>query len=333
MYSTIKNVAIRAIAAAAPTKILDNEEFANNVSDRRYRRRMMYTGIKKRHAVVGSQRTSDLASIAAEKVLQKLDWEKTSVKVLIFITQNPDLYAPATAMLIQTKLGLSQDLLAFDVNLGCSGFTSGVQIMGGILAQIKGRGLLLMGDCQHYAPGTEFDSDSILFGDGGAAVAMEYDENAEQILAFQKTDGSRFKALCSTFTQGHIMDGNEIVLFSLNEVVDSINKFHEYYKLERSEIDYYALHQAQKIIVDGVANNCGLPKEKVLEAFQLYGNTSSASIPFALCHNTNLYKKDVLNIFGCGFGIGLAWSGILFKIRRDFIFPLIESDFTYPSLF
>ncbi len=333
MYSEFNHVAIQAIAATAPQRILDNEAFAESVSDRRYRRRILYTGIKKRHAVVGRQRTSDLASIAAEKILAKLQWEKKSVGVLLFITQNPDLYAPSTAMLIQTKLGLSQDLLAFDINLGCSGFTSGVQIMAGILQQTKGRGLLLMGDCQHYVPGTEYDADSILFGDGGAAVAMEYDENAAVIPSFSMTDGSRFKALCATFDCGHIMDGNAIVLFSLNEVVDSINAFHEYYGLQREDVDYYALHQAQKIIVDGVAHNCALPENKVLKCYEQYGNTSSASIPFALCANTALYEKDTLSVFCCGFGIGLAWSGELIHIPREGILPLIESDYTYPDLF
>lgn len=332
MYSKYGNVAIRAIAAATPKKVLDNERFAESVSDKRFRRRILYTGIKQRRVVSGRQRTSDLASISAEAILKKLQWDKASIGVLIFITQNPDLGAPSTAMLIQTKLGLSQNLLAFDVNLGCSGFTSGVQIMAGILRQTKGRGLLLMGDCQHYAPGTEYDADSILFGDGGAAVAMEYDALAAAMPAFSMTDGSRFKALCSTYDRGHIMDGNAIVLFSLNEVVDSINEFHDHYGIRRDDVDYYALHQAQKIIVDGVAHNCALPENKVLKCYEWYGNTSSASIPFALCANTGLFEKEELSIFGCGFGIGLAWSGVLIHVRKDGILPLIESDYAYPDL-
>jgi len=333
MYTTYHNVAIKAIAAAAPVHVLDNEAYAATVEDKRYRRRILYTGIKKRHSVVGRQRTSDLASIAAEKALKKLDWNPSSVQVLIFITQNPDMYAPSTAMLIQSKLHLSQEILAFDVNLGCSGFTSGIQIMAGILSQTKGRGLLLMGDCQHYAAGTEYDADFILFGDGGAAVAMEYDETADDIPCDQMTDGSRFKALCATYDQGHIMDGNEIVLFSLNEVVDSINQFHEHYAISRSDVDFYALHQAQKIIVDGIRENCQLDREKVLTAYQEYGNTSSASIPFAICANTHLFQKKKLRFFTCGFGIGLAWSSALITVEADCILPLIESDYAYPNLF
>lgn len=333
MYTINYNVSIRAVAAAAPTHVLDNEVYAATVEDKRFRRRILYTGIKRRRAVVGRQRTSDLASLAAAAILKKLEWDPASVGVLIFITQSPDIYAPSTAMLIQSKLQLTQDILAFDVNLGCTGFTSGVQILSGILNQTKGRGLLLMGDCQHYAPGTEYDADSILFGDGGAAVAMEYDSAAVPIPCAQMTDGARFKVLYSAPGRGRIMDGNEIVLFSLNEVVDSINHFHEHYGISREKVDFYALHQAQKIIVEGVSQNCGLALEKVLTAYQEYGNTSSASIPFALCANTDRLQGRRLKIFTCGFGIGLAWSSALLTLDGSCILPLIESDHAYPNLF
>lgn len=331
MYVNYENVAIKAIAAAAPKRVLDNESYAKRVNDRRYKRRILYTGIKQRRCVVGSQRTSDLATIAAERVIKHLQWDKNSIDSLIFVTQSPDMIAPSTAMLIQAKLGLSFNLLAFDVNLGCSGFTTGIQIMAGILRQTKGRGLLLMGDCQHYTPGTEFDSDSILFGDGGAAVAMEYDEQATSIPAFQMTDGNRVNVLCS-LGHGRRMDGNALVLFSLNEVVNSINDYFEYFEIDKKQIDWYILHQAQKILVDGIANNCGMPIAKLLKCYEKWGNTSSASIPFALCTNVDKLKEEQLRCFACGYGIGLVWSGITFDIKSSSVIPVIESDYTYPNL-
>lgn len=333
MYAKYENVKIAGIASAVPTHILDNEAFAEGLTDHRYKRRIKYTGIRQRRLAKYPQRTSDLASTAAERLLGKLKWAKDSIGTLIFITQTPDMYAPSTAMLIQVKLGLPESLLAFDVNLGCSGFSSGLQIMAGVLSQTKGRGLLLMGDCQHCAEGEAFEADRILFGDGAAAVAMEYDDKATDIMAFQMTDGARFNALCSIPGKGHIMDGNEIVLFSLNEVVNDINGFHDHYQICHEDIDFYALHQAQKIIIDGLTSNCNLPKEKVLESYQLFGNTSSASIPFALCANTDKFSKEVLKIFACGYGIGLAWSGVLFDVRADNILQMIESDYVYPALF
>lgn len=333
MYNTFSNISIEAIACTAPTKVLDNEKYAESIMDKRFKRRILYTGINQRHATIGNQRTSDLACIAAERLIEKLRWKKEEINVLVFVTQTPDLRTPSTAMLIQTKLGLSKDLLAFDVNLGCSGFTSGIQILGGILSQTKGKGLLLMGDCKHYPPGTEFDENQLLFGDGGAAAALMYDENAEDIQSFQMTDGSRFRAIYETHDKGASMDGNEIMLFSLSEVVEAINDFHEYYKIDRNDIDFYALHQAQKIIIDGIANICNIPDEKVLTIYDKYGNTSSASIPFSLCGNTNLFNKEKISVFACGYGIGLTWSGIRFSIKSNMVIPIIESDYYYPIIF
>lgn len=331
MFIQYHNVAVRSIAAVVPPHILNNLEYAATVSDKKYRRRILYTGIEERHTSLPEQRASDLASIAAEAVMKKLGWEPDSIRVLIFVTQTPDLYTPSTAMLIQSKLKMGQNLLAFDVNLGCSGYSSGLQIMAGILSQTKGRGLLLVGDCQHYMPGTEFESNSIMFGDSGTATAMEYDESAPSLLCHQMTDGSRFKCLCSTY-HGFYMDGNAIVLFSLNEVVDSINEFHMHYGISQEEIDYYALHQAQKIIVEGIAQNCNMPSEKVLRAYQKYGNTSCGSIPVAICANVDKFRGPIrkLKIFTCGFGVGLAWSSTLIAVDSDNLLPLIESDYIYP---
>lgn len=333
MYATYHNVAIRSIAAAAPSYILSNVEYAATVDDKKYKRRILYTGIKERRHVVGGQKSSDLACIAAEKAMEKLGWSKDSIRVLIYVTETPDIRAPSTAMLLQARMGLSQDLLSYDINLGCTGFTSGVQTLAAILSQTKGRGLLLMGDYHPYPPGTEYYENNILFGAGSAAVAMEYDEKADPMLSSQMTDGTRFNTLYDSYEKGVSMDGNAIVLFSLNEVVDSINEFHTHYGITREQIDFYALHQAQKIIVEGIAQNCILPDNKVLRAYPNYGNTSSASIPFALCANTDKLQGKNLKIFTCGYGIGLAWSSVLITVDSEAVLPLIENDYVYPILF
>lgn len=332
MYTCYNNVKIETIISVAPKTILDNVAYAETLEDKRLKRKILYTGVKRRRTSLAEQVTSDLACVAVEEILKKSGWKKEEIGVLVLVTQTPDLYVPSTAMIVQGKLGLSHDLLAFDVNLGCSGFSSGIQIMSSIISQTRGKGILVVGDCLKFPEGGEYEDNNILFGSGISAVAMEYSEEATPIRAFQKTDGSRAKYLCSTYDKGHYMDGNEIVLFSLNEVVDSINEFHKEYNISFKDVDYYALHQAQKIIVDGIANNCDLPSEKVLEIYQEYGNTSGASIPFSICGNIEKYEKDVMTIFACGFGVGLAWSGVLFDIERDGILPIVESDKVYKNI-
>lgn len=335
MYCDYRKVRVCGIAAAVPEHILDNVEYASNLQDKRLKRQVLYTGIKQRRCVSGKQRTSDLATIAAESIMDKLGWKREDVSALIFITQNADMYAPSTAMLIQTHLGLSQDCIAMDINWGCAGFTSGLQVLASILRSTKGKGLVLMGDCQHYTPGTEFESgDTVLFGDGAAAAALEFTADPQDhILCDQKTDGSRFKALYAPLNGPRKMDGNAILLFSLNEVVNMISEFPKHFGLKDDDIDFVALHQAQKIIIDGIANNCGIAAEKLVNSYEYYGNTSSASVPISICVNTNRYTKEKTRFFTCGYGIGLIWSSAYFEVETENILPIITSDYTYTALF
>ena len=85
---------------------------------------------------------SDMCCQAAEKLFTKLDWERDSIRVLVFVTQSEDVKTPSTAMIIQKRLGIGQDCLAFDVNLGCSGYVSGLQIVSALLNNTGGRALL-----------------------------------------------------------------------------------------------------------------------------------------------------------------------------------------------
>lgn len=328
MIGVCENVKVSGISSCVPSRVLDNKEYAESADDKRIKRQVKLTGIRYRHCVVGDQRTSDLASVAAKDLLQKNNWEPNSISAIVFVSQSPDIKAPSTAMIIQKKLSIGKDCIAFDVNLGCSGFTSGLVIMASLLNSIGGRGLLLMGDCQHYAPNTEFDSDAMLFGDAGAAVAMER-SLGEEIVFSQYTDGSRYTTLYSPLSGGRVMDGNAILLFSIDEVAASIKELFADDRVTSDPPDVCVLHQAQKIIMDGIIDNSGSDKEKFLFSCQDYGNTSSASIPVTLCHNIDSIRnvgKETIRVFGCGYGIGLSWSSVVFNICAKDIYPIIVSD-------
>ncbi len=331
MTGYCNNVSARGIATAVPKAYLDNEKYADMVEEKRVKRQIKLTGIKHRHVTRGEQRTSDLVSVSAERLMEKLQWNRDEISVLVFVTQSPDLNAPSTAMLIQKNLGIGESCIAFDVNLGCSGFTTGMNIVASMLQTTKGKGFLLLGDCQHYAENMEYEPNALLFGDGGAAIALEYEEGVNSIYD-QNTDGSRYYNLYSPLSGGRIMDGNAILLFSLNEVAESIKELHNSRYMENIEPDYYVLHQAQKIIMDGIVSNAGLPKDKFLYSYEEFGNTSSASIPISLCWNRSIIQsnsKQNIKIFACGYGIGLAWSSFVFDIDKDYILPVEETDYCY----
>ena len=124
MYGKYGNIKICGIASAVPTRVIDNEECAENLGSRRAKKQVMLTGIRNRHCVKQGQAASDLSCVSAEKLLEKLQWDRNEIRVIVNVTQSPDVHTPSTAMIIQTRLGIGEDCLAFDVNLGCTGYVS-----------------------------------------------------------------------------------------------------------------------------------------------------------------------------------------------------------------
>ena len=319
----IKNIKIAGIASAVPKNTIDNIAFVEQMGKKRNMRQIKLTGIKKRHICAKGQSASDFATYAADKLLNHLHWSREEIKILIFVTQQPDLSRPSTAMLIQKRLGLDTNCTCFDVNMGCSGFTVGLQIIASMLSVVGGKGLLLVGDGRYVDEDMHSTSD-LLFGDGGAATAIEV-ENGYNMVFNQKTDGYRVDTIMCRRNGGSQMDGNAVLMFSLNEVSDNIKNFRNQYGLTEDQIDYYVFHQGQKIILQGIANECNILWEKVLNSYENYGNTSSASIPISICENLQILKeKKQVNLLLSGFGIGLSWGCVYLNIDTENILPIFE---------
>lgn len=332
MYGEYHNIKICGIAAAVPKNTIDNEIYAEKLGNRRAKKQVLYTGIRHRHCVEQGQSASDLSCYSAEKLLSELHWNRDEIRVLVNVTQSADLYTPSTAMIIQKRLGIGQDCIAFDVNLGCTGYVSGLQIVAALLQNTGGKGLLLVGDGRYHEMPEVPTTDSLLFGDGGAATAIELEENHTMQYS-QKTDGNRYNLLYTALDGTMKMDGNAVLLFSLNEVCESIREFREYFQVRETSIDYYILHQAQKMILDGIARECNIEAEKIPQSYEEYGNTSTASIPITICSNIEeIRKKRHARLFLCGFGIGLAWSNVVVDLDTTCIYPLLETDFCYKDL-
>lgn len=326
MTGRYTNVKIQGILSAVPTNELDNMAFIENLESKRVKKQILLTGIEKRRACVNGQMADDLCTVAGEELLNRLGWEKESIGVLVFVTQSPVLARPSTAFLIQQRLGLGTDCMVFDVNLGCSGYTAGLQIVAGLLQGTGGRGLLLAGESHALEGGSQMDSSSLLVGDAGTATAVEIVEGNEMLFR-QQSDGKGAPFIYKAFGRPGYMDGNGVLLFTLNEVVKSITEFKEMFQVKEESIDFYILHQAQKMILDGVAKGCGLDRGKVLESCRLYGNTSSASIPLTLCASKDQTgQKEKIRAYMCGFGIGLSWGSVLTELETAGIYPVMESD-------
>lgn len=332
MYGQYNNIKICGIAAAAPSQVIDNIECADKLGSRRAKKQVLLTGIKHRHCMMKGQSAADLSSFCAEKLLKKLEWDRDEIRVIVNVTQSADLHTPSTAMVIQKRLGIGTDCIAFDINLGCTGYVSGLQIVAALLQNTGGKGLLLVGDGRYTETVGEMTTDSLLFGDGASATAVELEADYPMLYA-QKTDGSRHNLLSVALDGTLTMDGNAVLLFSLNEVATSIKECKEYFGIGEEQIDYYIFHQAQKLILDGIARECNIAPEKVLTSYEEYGNTSTATLPITICNNVEeLRKKEKVKLYLCGYGVGLAWSSVIIDLDTACIETLEISDYSYNDL-
>ncbi|MCR4754943.1 MAG: ketoacyl-ACP synthase III [Lachnospiraceae bacterium] len=312
------------MSAAVPSSYADNDDYAKG--DKRLQKLVALTGIHRRHLLDKKQyRLVDIAVRAASDVIKKSNIEKNKIKIIVYVTQNPEFYGPSTAFYVQKELAIGIDCIVFDVNLGCSGFVAGLQIVSSLLdGQQEGDlALLINAECMSW-PERENPNDVYLFGDASTAVLVK--KTMGRIGKYYTeyySDGNRYKALfhekeCSPV----IMDGPLVFEFSIYEVSKYIKEFLKRYGLIDDDIDHIVFHQAQKFIVDHIAVKANLDRKKLLYSLNEYGNTSSASIPLSICCN----KGDLCEhgrFLLSGFGVGLAWGISYIEIDSKVVFGVL----------
>lgn len=321
------NVFVKGIVSAVPKNIINNFGELDQTSESYKLSRAI--GISQRRIAPKDIHTSDLCCFAASELTTKIGWDFSSIDILIFVSQTADHLIPATSHIIQDKLGLRKNILCFDVNEGCAGYVYGLSIMGKLLdGKSFKRGLLLVGDTvsKLIAPGD--NSNTLLFGDCGTATAVEFDPNEDTSTQVEVySDGSGRSAIivekgtiCSRDIESNdparsylSLKGTDVFLFAIKEVPKVINEFVNKYGINIDDLDGICLHQANKIINDGIAKKLNLSKEKFLESLECYGNTSSGSIPLSICNNP--IPKENKKLLLCGFGIGLSWGVGLFTFK------------------
>jgi 3-oxoacyl-[acyl-carrier-protein] synthase-3 len=342
--STLNNVRFAGMATCVPKHVVHN---VNDVPQhlRSERERLVRNiGIETRRVCPDWQCFSDLAYDAADKLLNDLQWSRNEIGALIVVTQSPDYLVPATAIILQDRLGLAHSTVAFDVNLGCSAYPFALQILGSMIASgaIK-KGLILLGDRSSYKHRDPLKDP--LFSDAGTATALEYQEGAPPIYFDLNSDGSGYKAIIvpvgghrNPFQLEHaigrkgddgfwrsdldlILDGTAVISFSTQRVPPMVEKLLGYASISKDEIDYFVFHQANRMINETIRKKLGLPEEKVPSTLREFGNTSGASLPVTV----TVRLRDALaagkqRLLFCGFGVGLSWGGAIVDVE-DAIFP------------
>jgi len=329
-----KDIKISAIATTTGDKKVTIEEEADNFGydEKMVKRLKKRMGFNSRYIVSDKICTSDLSIQSTEVIFEKFD--KDDVEALIFVTQTPDYKAPSTAIIMADRLGLGTDIVAYDINLGCSGFINGLLNAYSLLNSGLKKVLLCVGDVASNFAYYKDKNLTPLMGDAGSAILIEKKEgfNADFVL---HSDGGGYKHLMisdggcrNPFSKESLkekefedgirrgvdmyMNGGEIFNFTIKVVPKMFDELFKYAKVSKEDIDYFVLHQANKYILQNIAKKLEIGEDKLpMNTMTIYGNQNSASIPGTI--NGFLYDKfrDRKKVLFAGFGIGLSWGACI----------------------
>lgn len=336
-----KNVRIAGISAGVPKRVVNNLEIRVLSSDYDNAAYVETTGVRERR--LDSFTVSDLGVPAAEKLISDLKWNKDDIDAVIFVSQNADYILPATACIIQDKLGLNKECYAMDISMGCSGWVYGLSATAALISESGIRkALLIAGDAKRRA-----DYDDPLFGHAATVTALEYDMVDDGLKFHFGTDGSGYDAIIipdggarnpvseSTLKmeeyEGKIqhrmtprMKGMDVFSFGITTVPKSIKKFSEHFNLDYLSYDWFVFHQANLKMNNQIIKKLKLDSQKVPQCMDEFGNTSSASIPLTIVTRINKHLNEHPNVLACGFGVGLSWGTVAFKANNIVISDLVE---------
>lgn len=343
------NVGISAIAACVPQKIEYNKDLGYMMSDEEIQKAIQNIGIEERRIAEPDVCSSDLCLRAAQQLMTDNSIDSQSIDVLLFVSQTSDYHQPATAAVLQHKLGLSKNTIAFDINLACSGYVFGLSTAYAYL-QNEGinRVLLLVGETMSKIVSRYDKVNTPLFGDAGTATLIEKGERFGKSLFSLHTDGKGAEVMMipdggfrnpvkensfieETDANGDKrtrlqfrMDGMAVFNFGMSEEPRDVKNIVEAAGMELSDIDLLIYHQANKFMTDFFTKWLKFDKAKTPYSIRKFGNTSSASIPLTIVTELKNAYPERSNVILSGFGAGLSWGSALVNLTHCKISKLVE---------
>jgi 3-oxoacyl-[acyl-carrier-protein] synthase-3 len=346
--SRFENIKLAGIAAAVPKNEFLNKNY-DWISEKDRNLLIKTTGVKKKRQAPLGMTSSDLCLASAEQLISDLSWDKDSIDALIFLSQSPDYYLPATSVILQHKLGLKNTTMAFDIGLGCSGYVYGLQIASSL---INGEGikrvLLLVGDVSTATCAYTDKSTFPLFGDAGTATALEYAPKSDSFSFELFSDGEGYESIIiedggvrnliddsslkiNKLEEGiersklHLsLKGLDVFNFSVGPVPKTIKSFLLERDLKPEIIDFFIMHQANKLMNESIRKKLKFSEQQTPYSLQDYGNTSSASIPLTMVTELGKKMNGEKSILMAGFGVGLSWGIAVIRANDVQCSKLIE---------
>lgn len=345
------NVGIKSLVTCIPKQIEKIDSLVNLFDSNEAEKFYKSTGIKERRIATQSICSSDLCLEAAKELIRINNIQLDSIDVLLFMSQTADYKIPATAPIIQNKLGLSTDTACMDLSLACSGFVYALSTAYAYASlESVNRVLLLNGETLSKVINKKDKSEYPIFGDAGSAILVEKGNFGDSYFSLGSNGkgfdtiiipsciGGRNELKEESFIEKKYpdgimrsdlqmyMDGMGVFSFTLKPVPDNIKSvinILEENNISKDKIDLYLIHQANKYILDTIAKKTDIPKDKMPSNIENFGNTSSVSIPLILGteFSNQLLSKNCLL---CGFGAGLSWGSAYITLNNTKIGKVIE---------
>lgn len=300
---------IRSIAHALPEREVTNADLARENPSWDMDRVFARTGVRARRVTAPDETALDLSVTACEALVEETGLDLGSIDALLYCTQSPDYPMPGNAHVLHGQLGLDDGVMAFDYNLGCSGYVYGLAIAdavlrGGLASEVL---LVTSGTYTKYVNARDRSTRVVLGdgaavthvsgrdGEGGRIAAVELRSNGSVLeKVFIPGGGARRPHSDETRREiaddsGNVrsaldmhMDGPAVWAFANSVLPDHVRGFLESQSLSLDDVDLFVFHQASKMVLDSMTRALGVPADKVYRCLEEVGNLSAASIPYAL---------------------------------------------------
>ncbi|HEU4719245.1 MAG TPA: ketoacyl-ACP synthase III [Bacteroidia bacterium] len=327
---------ISAIEYVLPEKIYTNEDFFSEFPGAKAET-LLKTGVRKRHIAGKDEISSDLAFRAAEKLITENNIDRSAIDFLLFNSADIDYYTPATACVLQGRLGLKNSCGAMDILNGCSGYVYSLGIATGIMESMGAKNILLL----NSSTLTRFihprdRANRFLFGDAAAASLITFSETGAIGPFVYGTDGKSFEKIIIrhgfarhpvtqesltdredeygnvTNDASFYMDGVGIFLFSVRTVPPMINELLQKAGQTMDDVDLFVFHQPNAFLNEMLRKKLNIPEEKFVHCMADFGNTVQSTIPIALKEMQKQGRlREGMNVVMTGFGTGLSWAATL----------------------
>jgi 3-oxoacyl-[acyl-carrier-protein] synthase III len=329
----VTGASIVGVVSCLPERQISNTHFEQQFGVTGVNEVIKMIGVENRYWTNETTTTRDLCSKAGRHLLEQLSWSPDSVDALIFVSQTPDFRLPASACALQTDLGLPNACIAFDINLGCSGYPYALWLgMTMVQSGAARRVLLAVGDTISKIVDSTDRATAMLFGDAGTVTAIEAatEERASFVMgtdgrgvsnlivpkgAFKDYSKAGDPRLLDKIADCLYMDGGEIFNFTLKAVPALVSETIGSSGITLEDHDGFLFHQANLFMLKHLIKKSKLPVTKAPINIDTFGNTSCASIPLLLTSSLQerlLRERMQLAMFG--FGVGYSWAGVSLSV-------------------